>query len=63
MDTGFWDRRNEGREVFAMGRRMEAIEVLVTLDGALVGTDGGTVNGRTWCKDEDVEVWGPPEAA
>jgi hypothetical protein len=46
VDTGFWDRRNEGRRIFAMGRGWETVEVLVTLDGALVGTDGGTVNGR-----------------
>ena len=46
MDTGFWDWRNDGRRVFAMGRGLETVEVSVTLDGALVGTDSGTVNGR-----------------
>ena len=46
MDTGFWDRRNDGRIIFAMGRGLEIVEVSVTLDGALVGTDDGTVNGR-----------------
>ena len=46
MDTGFWDRRNDGRRIFALGRGWETVEVSVTLDGALVGTDDGTVNGR-----------------
>jgi hypothetical protein len=40
VDTGFWeDWRNEGGE-------RETVEVLVTLNGALGGTDGGTVNRR-----------------
>ena len=46
MDAGFWDRRNDGRIIFAMGRGLETVEVSVTLDGALVGIDSGTVNGR-----------------
>ena len=46
VNTGFWDRRNDGRMIFAMGRGLETVEVSVTLDGALVGTDSGTVNGR-----------------
>ena len=46
MDAGFWDRRNDGRIMFAIGRGLETVEVSVTLDGALVGTDGGTVKGR-----------------
>jgi len=44
-------------------RGLETVRVLVTLDGELVGTDGGRVNGKELCKDEDVEVLGPPEAA
>jgi hypothetical protein len=32
--------------IFALGRGLETVEVLVTLDSALVGTDDGTVNGR-----------------
>ena len=56
VDTGFWDRRNDGRRIFALGRGLEAVEVSVTLDGALVGTDSGTVNGRSWCKDNDGSV-------
>jgi len=46
VDAGFWDRRNDGRIIFAIGRGLETVEVSVTLDGALVGTDSGTVNGR-----------------
>ena len=33
-------------ENFCDGTRFGTVEVLVTLDGALVGTDSGTVNGR-----------------
>ena len=46
MDSGFLDRRNDGWRIFALGRGWETVEVSVTLDGALVGTDDGTVNGR-----------------
>ena len=46
MDAGFLDRRNDGRIIFAIERGLETVEVSVTLDGALVGTDSGTVNGR-----------------
>jgi len=46
VDAGFWDRTNDGRRIFALGRGLETVEVSVTLDGALVGTDGGTVKGR-----------------
>jgi len=46
VDTGFWDWRNKRRRIFALGRGLETVEVSVTLDAALVGTDGGTVNGR-----------------
>ena len=63
VDSGFWDRRNDGRRFFSLGRGLETVRVLVTLDGELVGTDGGRVNGKELCKDEDVEVLGPPEAA
>jgi len=46
VDTGFWDRRNVWWRIFVVGRGWETVEVSVTLDGALVGTDGGTVSGR-----------------
>jgi len=46
VDPGFWDWRNEGRRFFAVGRGWETVEVSVTLDGALAGTDGDTVTGR-----------------
>jgi hypothetical protein len=46
VDTWLWDQRNDGRILFAMGRGLEIVEGSVTLDGALVGTDSGTVNGR-----------------
>jgi len=46
VDAGFWDRRNDGQIIFAIRRGLETVEVSVTLDGALVGTDSGTVNGR-----------------
>jgi len=54
VHTGFWDWRNDGLIIFALVRGFETVEVLVTLDGALVGTDGGT---RKWCLLR--RSWGP----
>jgi hypothetical protein len=45
---GHWvlGSEEQGRRIFAVGRAWETVKGLVTLDGALGGTDGGTINGR-----------------
>jgi len=40
VDSGFWDRSNDGRRIFALGRGLETVEVSVTLDGAALETRG-----------------------